>query len=164
MGLRPEPPCSRPSKRYERRARAVSSSPCRSPRRKPATSSKKKWTSPSVRSRPSRSTPSASGTRISRRRPTTRCESCSDKAVERLMKRQHPKQAMASPEADAMTVTSDTRLTDTLRHVSHVLNGARGDYDPPIDWFKAMRFALLGEASHCTHECYRERPEVTTPL
>jgi erythromycin esterase-like protein len=71
---------------------------------------------------------------------------------------------MVLPEADAMTATSDSRLTDTLRHVSHVLSGAGNDYDPLIEWFKGTRFALLGEASHGTHEFYRERAEITKRL
>jgi erythromycin esterase-like protein len=63
-----------------------------------------------------------------------------------------------------MASTSDARLVDTVRQVAHALSGATGDYDPLIDWINDARFALLGEASHGTHEFYRERAEITKRL
>jgi erythromycin esterase-like protein len=38
------------------------------------------------------------------------------------------------------------------------------DYDPLLDRAAGVRFALLGEASHGTHEFYRERAEITKRL
>jgi erythromycin esterase-like protein len=45
-----------------------------------------------------------------------------------------------------------------------VLEGAGADYDPLLKSIGTARFALLGEASHGTHEFYRERAEVTKRL
>jgi erythromycin esterase-like protein len=44
------------------------------------------------------------------------------------------------------------------------LTGARGDYDPLLERTREARFVLLGEASHGTHEFYRERAELTKRL
>jgi erythromycin esterase-like protein/predicted phosphoribosyltransferase len=44
------------------------------------------------------------------------------------------------------------------------LTGASGDYDPLIERAAGMQFVLLGEASHGTHEFYRERAEITRRL
>jgi erythromycin esterase-like protein/predicted phosphoribosyltransferase len=52
------------------------------------------------------------------------------------------------------------RGPDALR----VLSGDDSDYDPIVERAAAVRFALLGEASHGTHEFYRERAEITKRL
>jgi erythromycin esterase-like protein/predicted phosphoribosyltransferase len=44
------------------------------------------------------------------------------------------------------------------------LTGAASDYDPLVERAAATRFALIGEASHGTHEFYRERAELTKRL
>jgi erythromycin esterase-like protein len=44
------------------------------------------------------------------------------------------------------------------------LSGGPGDYDPLIERAAAARVACLGEASHGTHEFYRERAEITKRL
>jgi erythromycin esterase-like protein len=46
----------------------------------------------------------------------------------------------------------------------HPLAGSPGDYDPLLERAGAARFVLLGEASHGTHEFYRERAELTKRL
>src|SRR3954454_14841773 len=66
----PLPPCAR-------RGPPGSSWPCRSPRRRPARSSRTRWTRSSAPGRPSCSTRWGSGTRTSRRRPTRRSATCS---------------------------------------------------------------------------------------
>ena len=38
------------------------------------------------------------------------------------------------------------------------------DYDPLLDFIGDPRFVLLGEASHGTHEFYRERAQLTKRL
>jgi len=38
----------------------------------------------------------------------------------------------------------------------HPLTGASSDYDPLIEQIGEARFVLIGEASHGTHEFYRE--------
>jgi erythromycin esterase-like protein len=58
----------------------------------------------------------------------------------------------------------DVGLTDTVRHAAHPLSGGARDYDSLIGWAGDARFALLGEASHGTHEFYRERAAITKRL
>ena len=47
---------------------------------------------------------------------------------------------------------------------SQPLIGARNDYDRLVDWVGDAAFVLLGEASHGTHEFYRERARITQRL
>ena len=42
--------------------------------------------------------------------------------------------------------------------------GAAGDYDALIDLVGTRRFVLIGEASHGTHDFYRERARITRRL
>jgi erythromycin esterase-like protein len=51
-----------------------------------------------------------------------------------------------------------------VRKAARPLTGAAGDYDPLMDLIGDARFVLLGEASHGTHEFYRERAQVTKRL
>src|SRR3712207_5498791 len=44
------------------------------------------------------------------------------------------------------------------------LTGSPEDYDSLLDLVGDARFVLLGEASHGTHEFYRERAEITKRL
>jgi len=44
------------------------------------------------------------------------------------------------------------------------LTGASSDYDPLIQQIGEARFVLIGEASHGTHEFYRERAQITKRL
>ncbi|HEX8187438.1 MAG TPA: erythromycin esterase family protein [Pyrinomonadaceae bacterium] len=53
---------------------------------------------------------------------------------------------------------------EVVRGAARVLEGAAGDYDPLLTLIGESRFALLGEASHGTHEFYRERAEITKRL
>ena len=46
----------------------------------------------------------------------------------------------------------------------HPITGARFDYDPLIQQIGEARFVLIGEASHGTHEFYRERAQITKRL
>ena len=57
-----------------------------------------------------------------------------------------------------------TRLIDGIRRCAHPLTGAAADYDPLVERIGEARFVLLGEASHGTHEFYRERAEITKRL
>src|SRR5437870_2343796 len=50
---------------------------------------------------------------------------------------------------------------DTLRKSLHPLVGSADDYDPLLEIIGDARLVLLGEASHGTHEFYRERAEIT---
>jgi erythromycin esterase-like protein len=51
-----------------------------------------------------------------------------------------------------------------VRGAAHSLAGAAEDYDPLLDLIGDARFVLLGEASHGTHEFYRERAQITKRL
>jgi erythromycin esterase-like protein/predicted phosphoribosyltransferase len=59
---------------------------------------------------------------------------------------------------------ADSALVATLRATAYPLAGSTRDYDPLMDRIGKARFALLGEASHGTHEFYRERVEITKRL
>lgn len=52
----------------------------------------------------------------------------------------------------------------TLRSEARAITGATGDYDALLEMVADARFVLLGEASHGTHEFYRERSRITRRL
>jgi erythromycin esterase-like protein len=55
-------------------------------------------------------------------------------------------------------------LAKLVRENSYALTGASSDYDPLIQQIGDARYVLLGEASHGTHEFYRERAQITRRL
>src|SRR4051812_50007122 len=55
-------------------------------------------------------------------------------------------------------------LSRQLEAVAQPLTGAPEDYEPLLDLIGDARFVLLGEASHGTHEFYRERAQITKRL
>src|SRR5690242_961454 len=57
-----------------------------------------------------------------------------------------------------------TTLAATLREAARPLTGADDDYDELLDLIGDARFVLIGEASHGTHEFYRERAIITRRL
>ena len=68
-----------------------------------------------------------------------------------------------------MTVMSGRDVKDDLairavRGAARSLTGAAEDYDSLMDLVGDSRFVLLGEASHGTHEFYRERAQITKRL
>lgn len=67
-----------------------------------------------------------------------------------------------------MIVTRDETsilIRDIVRGEAHPLRpGEITDYDPLIDFIGEARFVLVGEASHGTHEFYRERAQITKRL
>jgi erythromycin esterase-like protein len=54
--------------------------------------------------------------------------------------------------------------TEAVRSDAHVLTGDRHDYDALLDLVGNARVVMLGEASHGTHEFYRERARITQRL
>jgi len=56
------------------------------------------------------------------------------------------------------------QLIDAVRDAAHVLGGTRRDYDPLLEMAQGARFVLLGEATHGSHELYRERVRITQRL
>jgi erythromycin esterase-like protein len=59
---------------------------------------------------------------------------------------------------------TDELLLSSLRGVVHPLSGTAEDYQPLLDLINDARIVLLGEASHGTHEFYRERAQITKRL
>ncbi len=55
-------------------------------------------------------------------------------------------------------------LTDLLRESAIPLSGASADYDQLMAMIGDARLVLLGEATHGTHEFYRERAQITKHL
>jgi len=58
----------------------------------------------------------------------------------------------------------DATITTLTEAHASPLTGAREDYDPLLEMIGDARFVLLGEASHGTHEFYRERAQITKRL
>ena len=64
-----------------------------------------------------------------------------------------------------MHTTSHTSVRSLLKKSAHRLReGEISDYDPLLELIGDARFVLLGEASHGTHEFYRERAQITKRL
>jgi hypothetical protein len=81
-----------------------------------------------------------------------------DEVRDLLARRQQPEEQQAEPS------TTATTLIEAVRAGARPLFGAAQDYDPLMDLVGDARFALLGEASHGTHEFYRERARITRRL
>ena len=62
------------------------------------------------------------------------------------------------------STVADATLIDELRGAVHTLTGAIDQYDPLLDLVGNAHFVLLGEASHGTHDFYRERIQITKRL
>jgi erythromycin esterase-like protein/predicted phosphoribosyltransferase len=60
--------------------------------------------------------------------------------------------------------TADGALIKALREAAYPLAGSARDYDPLMGRIGEAQFALVGEASHGTHEFYAERAEITKRL
>jgi erythromycin esterase-like protein len=67
---------------------------------------------------------------------------------------------------NANTLTSDdeTSVVRLVREAAHPLTGNESDYDPLMEMIGNARFVMLGEATHGTHEFYRERARITRRL
>ena len=63
-----------------------------------------------------------------------------------------------------MNVTHAADLTDQIDRVCVPLNGNDHDYDDLLDAVGDRSIVLLGEATHGTHEFYRERARITRRL
>jgi erythromycin esterase-like protein len=59
---------------------------------------------------------------------------------------------------------NDIDIITAIRPSLRELSGSSRDYDPLLDLIGDAHFVLIGEASHGTHEFYRERAEVTKRL
>jgi erythromycin esterase-like protein len=63
-----------------------------------------------------------------------------------------------------MTGTTTASAGAALRQAVRPVTGSAGDYDALLDLIGDARLVLLGEASHGTHEFYRERATLTRRL
>lgn len=63
-----------------------------------------------------------------------------------------------------MSTATNSPLSISIASAAHLLNGSSSDYDPLLELIGDARFVLLGEATHGTHEFYRERAEITKRL
>jgi erythromycin esterase-like protein/adenine/guanine phosphoribosyltransferase-like PRPP-binding protein len=82
-----------------------------------------------------------------------------DEEVRDLLARPHHPEAARTAQD-----TSDAGPLDAVRKAARPLAGADRDYDPLMELIGESRFVLLGEASHGTHEFYRERGRITQRL
>ena len=57
-----------------------------------------------------------------------------------------------------------TQLIDSIREAAQLVGGTKRDYDGLLELAAGARFVLLGEASHGSHELYRERARMTQRL
>src|SRR2546421_9409204 len=63
-----------------------------------------------------------------------------------------------------MAIAEQTSIIEAVREAAQPLEGRARDYDPLLKLIGNARFCLLGEATHGTHEFYRERAEITKRL
>jgi erythromycin esterase-like protein len=63
-----------------------------------------------------------------------------------------------------MTEVYAALLTDIIAEAAQPLTGSAADYDALLELIGDSRFVLLGEASHGTHEFYRERAQISKRL
>lgn len=63
-----------------------------------------------------------------------------------------------------MTASTFPLISGLIRDAAHPLTHVASDYDPLLSFIGDARFVLLGEASHGTHEFYRERIRITQRL
>src|SRR5690348_5439797 len=63
-----------------------------------------------------------------------------------------------------MADTATMQPSDVLRAHVRPLAGYESDYDPLLELIGDARYVLIGEASHGTHEFYRERAAITKRL
>src|SRR5437588_1000385 len=63
-----------------------------------------------------------------------------------------------------MTMRSDDHLVRAAGTAAHRLTGKPDEYDALLDWVGDARFVLIGEASHGSHEFYRDRAAITRRL
>ena len=63
-----------------------------------------------------------------------------------------------------MSVASAKLSSSAIRDVAQPLSGSVHDYDSLLAFVTNARLCLLGEATHGTHEFYRERAEITKRL
>src|SRR5712691_11096793 len=106
--------------------------------------------------------------RISRRRRTRRFESCSVDRAERGLARRFRTPMTAQEEGELerkkLVPEAASAVAARIRKAAHPLTDHAGDDEPLLRAVGDASYVLLGEASHGTHEFYRERAEITKRL
>jgi len=64
----------------------------------------------------------------------------------------------------AVRTEADLLLVQAIRHIAQPLDAVAPDYDAVLEHIGDARLVLLGEATHGTHEFYRERARITERL
>jgi erythromycin esterase-like protein/predicted phosphoribosyltransferase len=85
----------------------------------------------------------------------------SDEDVQRLLHGDADRRPVAATPSRAGPPADLLRL---IQERAHRLGGSDDDYDPVLDYLGEAQVVLLGEASHGTHEFYRERARLTRRL
>jgi erythromycin esterase-like protein len=67
-------------------------------------------------------------------------------------------------EGNEMSEQNDVAATNLIKKSAQAVSGNPRDYDPLMKMIGDARFVLLGEATHGTHEFYRERATITKRL
>jgi erythromycin esterase-like protein len=70
----------------------------------------------------------------------------------------------SSSEENETTSEQDSRSAALVKKFANRISGNSRDYDPLMKMIGDSRFVLLGEATHGTHEFYRERAVITRRL
>src|SRR6266704_1895559 len=63
-----------------------------------------------------------------------------------------------------MAIAEHNLIADVIKQAAQPLEGNARDYDDLLKLIHEARFCLLGEATHGTHEFYRQRAEITKRL
>ena len=85
-----------------------------------------------------------------------------DEEVRALLTESYPgKESVGAKTADFL---AGKNVIHRIREQAKPLTGEAGDYDALLDMIGNSSVVLLGEASHGTHEFYRERAEITKRL
>jgi erythromycin esterase-like protein len=67
-------------------------------------------------------------------------------------------------ESPEMRIQAETILVESARASAISLTGRSDEYDAVLDRTRDARIVLIGEASHGTHEFYRDRAAITKRL
>src|SRR5205809_1310985 len=63
-----------------------------------------------------------------------------------------------------MAIAQRSLVSNAVKEEAHVFEGTTRDYDPLLELIAEARFCWRGEATHGTHEFYRERAQITKRL
>ncbi len=85
-----------------------------------------------------------------------------DDEVRALLKEHHPE--VEQPRVKTGEFVEGKHVLHQIREHAKPLTGAATDYDELVEMIGDASVVLLGEASHGTHEFYRERAEITKRL